>query len=69
VIAAFFDHFRLISHVDDVVFDVFLDVKYGGLDSSIDVRLMELNPFIPKTDPCLFDWSVEGDFDGSLRSL
>lgn len=68
-IAAFFDHFRLISHVDDVVFDVFLDVKHGRLDSSIDVRLMELNPFIPKTDPCLFDWSVEGDFDGSLRSL
>ena len=68
-IEVFFKKFQSASHLDEVVFDVFLDVKQGRLGSSIDAKLLELNPFFQKTDPCLFDWSVENDFDGSFRFL
>jgi hypothetical protein len=45
----FFTIFRLRSHMDTVIFDVF--VKMNG-----SVTLLELNPYFDLTDPCLFDW-------------
>ncbi|HEX5748536.1 MAG TPA: hypothetical protein VFZ09_20015 [Archangium sp.] len=66
-IREFSQRFAAASHLDNVVFDVFVE----GMDTPgpLDVRLLELNPFFPKTDPCLFDWSVPADFDGSFRFL
>ncbi len=63
-IKQFFEDFRVASHLDDVVFDVFAEPKTGG---SFRIRLLELNPFFPKTDACLFQWDGEDDFDGSFR--
>lgn len=59
-IHGFFEQFRTASHLDDVVFDVFL--KHGW-----ECRLLEINPFFEMTDPCLFTWTGGGDFDGSFR--
>lgn len=68
-IELFFDKVVAASHLDDAVCDVFLDTGEEQLHQRIDVRLLELNPFIPQTDPCLFNWSGDGDFDGSFRFL
>lgn len=64
-ITSFLPRFLEASHLDDVVADVFClpgDRGWG-------VHLIELNPFFPKTDPCLFSWSRPEEFDGSLRFL
>jgi len=50
-------------HVDEVVADVFVEPQGKGFRAT----LIELNPFIPVTDACLFTWSKGGDFDGSFR--
>jgi D123 len=50
-------------HIDDVVADVFVDFS-SAVARAV---LIELNPFDPRTDSCLFDWRVRGDFDGRLR--
>ena len=42
-IKQFFEDFRVASHLDDVVFDVFAEPKTGG---SFRVRLLELNPSV-----------------------
>lgn len=71
-IRAFFDEFLDAVHLDDVVFDVFVEPTAAGSGRQ-GVRLLELNPFHPKTDACLFRWDRErpagGDFDGSFRYL
>ena len=67
-IAAFFKDFCAASHLDDVVFDVFIMINGQHSGKSIDVRLLELNPFFLKTDSCLFHWDKD-DFDGSFRYL
>lgn len=60
----FFEKFRTASHLNDVVFDVFAIID----KNQTDIKLLELNPFFPKTDACLFDWNLR-DFDGSFRIL
>jgi len=64
-IHSFFSAFVAAVHLDDVVFDVFVE-GLGGQGPAT-VRLLELNPFFPKTDACLFDWARPWEFDGSLR--
>lgn len=68
-IESFFVQLRAASHLDDVVFDVFLDRRQDISADNLKVKLLELNPFLPQTDACLFDWSNGGDFDGSFRYL
>ena len=69
-ILRFFAAFVAAVHVDDVVFDVFIEPSTGD-PQDLKVRLLELNPFSPRTDAGLFRWPVEhtegGDFDGSFR--
>ncbi|MGL4309558.1 MAG: hypothetical protein ACRCSU_03645 [Paracoccaceae bacterium] len=50
-------------HVHEVVADVFVAPQGKGFHAT----LIELNPFMPATDPCLFSWAKGGDFDGSFR--
>ena len=53
-------------HLNDVVVDVsVLPDEQGGFEAT----LIEVNPLIVRTDPCLFTWNRGGDFDGSLRCL
>lgn len=65
-IEAFFLRFRTAVHIDTVVFDVFLTAAEQHLATALSVRLLELNPFIDKTDRCLFQ---ADEFDGSFRYL
>jgi hypothetical protein len=52
-------------HLNTVVADVWM---YGlGKTDALSVQLIELNPFDPATDPCLFDWTNGGNFDDRLR--
>jgi len=68
VIEALFEDLRVVCHLDDVVFDVF--VEEGAVAGApLRARLLELNPFFENTDPCLFTWRNGGDFDGSFRFL
>lgn len=59
---------RLIDalHMQTVVADVFVEPQDDG---SFVSWLIELNPFIQRTDPCLFTWRDGGDFDGTIRFL
>ncbi|HEY0004208.1 MAG TPA: hypothetical protein VGB17_05310 [Pyrinomonadaceae bacterium] len=68
-IGEFFKAFSASSHLDDVVFDVFVVLDEHDSHGPASVRLLELNPFFQKTDACLFDWTNGGDFDGSFRFL
>jgi len=64
----FFNKFRHVSHLDDVVFDVFLKQHRAPQnEQSWEVRLLEINPWGEWTDPCLFDHRNGGDFDESFR--
>ncbi len=57
---------RLIDalHMDTVVADVFVEQQ---ADDSFKTTLIELNPFIQRTNPCLYSWQNGGDFDGDIR--
>jgi len=68
-IIEFFEALSAVSHLDDVVFDVFVQLGEENSGARARVRLLELNPFFYKTDACLFHWSNGGDFDGSFRFL
>lgn len=59
-------HARLLEalHMKTVVADVFVEQPEPG---QMDVTLIELNPAILRTDPCLYSWAGGGDFDGRLR--
>ncbi|HEX8558042.1 MAG TPA: hypothetical protein VF668_08080 [Pyrinomonadaceae bacterium] len=57
------------AHLADFVFDVFLNFGEAGRGRAARVTLLELNPFLPATDACLFSWRDGGDFDGSFRFL
>lgn len=62
-IERFFPDFCSASHLDSVVFDVFLRVKTKQNQRSTEVRLLEINPFFELTDPCLFKWGeMSGQF-------
>lgn len=50
-------------HIPSVVADVFVTPQGREYRAT----LIELNPFLPDTDPCLFTWTKGGDFDGSFR--
>jgi hypothetical protein len=63
-IETFFPRFVAAVHLDDVVFDVFVE---SGSSGGLGVRLLELNPFLPETDACLFSWTRPPGFDGSFR--
>lgn len=68
-IAEFFKEFRVASHLENVVFDVFILQHHSDQHSSAKVKLLELNPFSPKTDACLFSWCEGGNFDGTFKIL
>jgi hypothetical protein len=61
-VADFAQRFSEVSHIVTVVADV--SVEGTG---PFDARLIELNPFIKRTDPCMYDWSHGGNFDRRLR--
>ena len=56
-------------HLDDLVLDVFLETEERQTSQPFSVKLLDVNPFFPKTDACLFSWRSGGDFDGSFRFL
>ncbi len=67
-IDVFFNDFQCESHLDDVVFDVFVTKKTSGNENVWEVKLLEINPFFEMTDPCLFDWRNNGkSLDGSFK--
>jgi hypothetical protein len=68
-IMEFFKTLSAASHLDDVAFDVFVQVGEENSGARARVRLLELNPFFYKTDAVLFHWGDGGDFDGSFRFL
>jgi hypothetical protein len=60
--------FKHLSHLDDVVFDVFVKQKTnaGTFNSGVcgvppwrawEIKLLEINPYWNLCDPCLFNWS------------
>jgi len=56
--------FRQVSHLDSAAVDVRLEPLPDGRFKAV---LIELNPLIVRTDPCLFSWKNGGDFDGTFR--
>jgi hypothetical protein len=55
-------------HVPDVIVDLALQPIDGqSPQAGVQPLLIELNPFSPLTDPCLFSWEKGGDFDGRFR--
>lgn len=65
----FFERFKAASHLDDVVFDVFLKALPHPEGRQVEVKLLEINPMCEMTDPCLFSWRGGGDFDGTFRFI
>lgn len=55
---SFFTVFRLRSHLDSVIFDVWV--------TNTGIRLLEINPYFDLTDPCLFDWRSD-PLDATFR--
>jgi len=51
-------------HMETVIVDAFAERQFDGRYL---MRLIELNPFIQRTDSCLFNWKNGGDFNGKLR--
>ena len=69
VIRKFFEKFKEKSHLDDIVFDVFLKYNKRFEQGLWEVKLLEVNPFFESTDPCLFDWRKKEDFNGEFRYI
>lgn len=65
----FQNRFLPVIHMDHVVFDVFVSVKERHSCRQVEVKLLEINPFGPWTDPCLFSWLNQAGFDGTLRYM
>jgi hypothetical protein len=62
----FFPEFRRVSHLDSVVFDVWVKRWTARDNTSVwEVKLVEINPYFNLTDPCLFAWGKA--FDGGFR--
>nr|WP_255569827.1 cell division cycle 123 family protein [Actibacterium sp. 188UL27-1] len=64
VLADFADQVLAVLHIDDVVVDLAVHETSPG---DFKTELIELNPFDKRTDPCLFSWDREGDFDQTFR--
>lgn len=62
----FFDSFAAACHLDCVVFDVVLQPLAGSV-GNWRATLLELNPWSPHSDGCLFSWANGNDFDDSFR--
>ncbi len=58
---------------ESVIFDVAAIINKRksklGMEVSVEFKLVEINPFFEMTDPCLFDWRGDGDFDETFRFL
>ncbi|MFK7836911.1 MAG: hypothetical protein AB8B60_11865 [Sulfitobacter sp.] len=63
-IDAFWKSISAALPLPDVIIDVFIDTDGSNL---FDVHLIELNPFIRRSDTCLFTFDKPYDFDGSFR--
>ena len=50
-------------HIPSAAADVWIDLS----DASEATHLIDLNPLIRQTDPCLFSWNDTASFDGGLR--
>jgi hypothetical protein len=62
----FFPTFKAASHLDDVVFDVWVKASHQRDNTRVwEVRLVEVNPLFELTDPCLFQWGKQ--FNGKFR--
>lgn len=66
-VQAFFLRFRNATRLTDVIFDIMIDPDPKVAATPSAVKLIELNPYLPQTDACLFTWATGGDFDGTLR--
>lgn len=66
-IEQFFPEFSQLSHLDNVVFDVYLKQRPYGDMTAWEVRLIEINPLFQLTDPCLFNWHKPEDFNGAFK--
>ncbi|PWC09899.1 regulator [Brenneria roseae subsp. americana] len=62
-IIMFLQKFLPVLHMDSVVADIAIDYK----DEEFNTTLIELNPFIQRTDACLFSWVNGGDFNDRIR--
>lgn len=67
LILGFFDNFKKVSHLDNVIFDVFVKLRKIGNQNHWEIKLLEINPYFELTDPCLFDWRRPEDFNGEFR--
>ncbi|MGY1511974.1 hypothetical protein ACW7GX_16330 [Aeromonas hydrophila] len=63
LIIAFLQKLIPMLHIENVVADIAVTYQ----DGNFNVFLIELNPFIQRTDACLFSWSNGGDFNGRIR--
>lgn len=63
IVAFYEEKFRPVCPVDTVIFDVYATPSSEGFS----IRLIEINPFDPLTDPCMFQWDSLQEFDGSMR--
>lgn len=68
-IEMFFEKFKQASHLNNVVFDVIVTKIQRENEIQWEVKLLEINPFMVLTDPCLYDWNKPGEFDGSIRII
>lgn len=66
MIGEWFPIFRDASHLDDVVFDVYIKQRQKTNEVESEIKLIEINPYFEMTDPCLFDWSNPDIFDGRM---
>lgn len=58
--------FRDVCPIADVVFDVIVEAWKGYTGDKAVATFLEINPFSPHTDPCLFDWGHGGSFRGEF---
>lgn len=63
LIIGFLQRLIPLLHIENVVADIAVTYQDGNFNAF----LIELNPFIQRTDACLFSWSNGGDFNGRIR--
>lgn len=66
LISGFFDHFKKVSYLNNVIFDIFIQLKIIDNLYYWEIKLLEINPFFELTDPCLFDWRKLEEFKGQF---
>lgn len=66
-IKKWFPSFVKTAHDNSLVFDVFIKHRKCGNQNSWEVKLLEINPMLNVTDPCLFDWNNPKEFDGRFK--